>query len=68
MSFAGLPRGSERADVIAYLNTLSDNPVAVAEGRGSASCRPESPVQACSRRMESGVVQADPDCCRRTRN
>ena len=26
MTFAGLPRGSERADVIAYLNTLSDNP------------------------------------------
>jgi cytochrome c len=26
MSFAGLPRGSDRANVIAYLNTLSDNP------------------------------------------
>src|SRR3954471_9859161 len=26
MSFAGLPRGSERADVIAFLNTKSDNP------------------------------------------
>ena len=26
MGFAGLPRDSERADVIAYLNTLSDNP------------------------------------------
>jgi len=26
MTFAGLPRGSERADVIAYLNSLSDNP------------------------------------------
>ena len=26
MTFAGVPRGSERADVIAYLNTLSDNP------------------------------------------
>jgi cytochrome c len=26
MGFAGLPRGSERADVIAYLNSLSDNP------------------------------------------
>jgi cytochrome c len=26
MSFAGLPRGSERADLIAYLNSLSDNP------------------------------------------
>jgi cytochrome c len=27
MSFAGLPRDSERADVIAYLQSLSDNPV-----------------------------------------
>jgi cytochrome c len=26
MTFVGLPKGSERADVIAYLNTLSDNP------------------------------------------
>jgi cytochrome c len=26
MSFAGLPRGGERADVIAYLNSKSDNP------------------------------------------
>jgi cytochrome c len=26
MTFAGLPRGKERADVLAYLNTLSDNP------------------------------------------
>jgi cytochrome c len=27
MGFAGLPKDSERADVIAYLHTLSDNPV-----------------------------------------
>jgi cytochrome c len=26
MSFAGINRGSERADLLAYLNTLSDNP------------------------------------------
>jgi cytochrome c len=26
MTFTGLPRGPQRADVIAYLNTLSDNP------------------------------------------
>ena len=26
MTFAGLPKDSERADVIAYLNSLSDNP------------------------------------------
>jgi len=26
MAFAGLPRGSERADVIAFLNTKADSP------------------------------------------
>jgi cytochrome c len=26
MTFAGLPKGTDRANVIAYLNTLSDNP------------------------------------------
>jgi len=26
MTFAGLPRGSQRADAIAYLNSLADNP------------------------------------------
>jgi cytochrome c len=26
MAFAGLPRGNQRADVIAYLNSLADNP------------------------------------------
>ena len=27
MSFAGLPKDSQRADVIDYLHTLSDNPL-----------------------------------------
>jgi cytochrome c len=27
MGFAGIPKESERADVIAYLHTLADNPV-----------------------------------------
>jgi cytochrome c len=29
MGFAGLPKDSERADVIAYLNSLSDHPAPV---------------------------------------
>jgi cytochrome c len=29
MSFAGIPKDSERADLIAYLRTLADNPVAI---------------------------------------
>ena len=38
MTFAGIQRGGERADVIAYLNTLSDNPAPLpkaAEAAGS---------------------------------
>jgi cytochrome c len=38
MTFAGVQRGGERADVIAYLNTLSDNPAPLpkaAEAAGS---------------------------------
>jgi len=26
MTFAGVPRAKERADIIAYLNSLADNP------------------------------------------
>jgi cytochrome c len=29
MSFAGIPKDGERADVISYLRTLADNPVPV---------------------------------------
>jgi len=39
MTFAGIPRGSERADVITYLNSLSDNPAPLpkaAEAGGGA--------------------------------
>ena len=32
MGFAGIQKDSERADVIAYLHTLSDNPVPLADG------------------------------------
>ncbi len=49
MTFAGLPRGSERADVIAYLNTLSDNPqplpkAAQAPAGGSAAQNGKAPA------------------------
>ena len=38
MTFAGIPRGKERADVIAFLNTKSDKPERAAEaGRRSAA-------------------------------
>lgn len=37
MSFAGLPRGSERADVIAFLNTKSDNPAPLPKAAEAAA-------------------------------
>jgi cytochrome c len=46
MSFAGLPRGGERADVIAYLNTKSDNPKPLpkAADAGAAPKAAEAPA------------------------
>ncbi|TMJ03677.1 MAG: cytochrome c family protein [Alphaproteobacteria bacterium] len=46
MSFAGLPRGSERADVIAYLNSKSDNPAPLpkAADAGAAAKPAEAPA------------------------
>ncbi len=35
MSFAGVPRGSERADIIAYLNSQVGQPGGAPEGRRS---------------------------------
>jgi cytochrome c len=42
MAFAGVPRGSERADLIAFLNSRSDNPAPLpkaAEAPGGAQAR-----------------------------
>ena len=40
MTFAGITNDQQRADVIDYLHTLSDNPAAAADGGGSCSaCR-----------------------------
>ena len=36
MSFAGVPRGSERADIIAYLNSKSDSPQALPKAADAA--------------------------------
>jgi hypothetical protein len=49
MTFAGISRGSERADVIAYLNTLSDNPAPLPKA-GGGNRRSEGAVIASRRR------------------
>jgi cytochrome c len=41
MSFAGLPRGSERADVIAYLNSKSDSPAPLPKAAEAPSSGPQ---------------------------
>ncbi len=39
MSYAGLTRGGQRADLINYLHTLSDNPVPLPKGGGGGASR-----------------------------
>ena len=39
MTFAGLPNEKQRADVIAYLNTLSKNPLPLPNGAGTPAPR-----------------------------
>jgi cytochrome c len=41
MTFAGIQRGSERADVIAYLNTLSDNPQPLPKAAEAPAPKPQ---------------------------
>jgi cytochrome c len=53
MTFAGMPKAKERADVIAYLNSLSDSPkplAAAASGQGGAK-----PPEAGAKPPESGA-------------
>ncbi len=41
MTFAGIQRGGERADVIAYLNTLSDNPQPLPKAAEAPAPKPQ---------------------------
>ena len=50
MSFAGLTRGSERADLIAYLNSWSDSPQPLPKAAEAA--------QGQSRRAEAASIQS----------
>src|SRR5205085_7026013 len=46
MSFAGLPRGSERADVIAFLNSKSDNPAPLPKAADAGAAANPAPAPA----------------------
>jgi len=61
MTFAGLPREDQRADVIAYLNTLSDNPKPLPKAADAASEKPRSAGQETAPKAstESAPKQGD---------
>jgi cytochrome c len=44
MGFAGLKNPQDRADIIAYLHTLSDNPAPLPEVEAEAAAAPEAPA------------------------
>jgi cytochrome c len=41
MAFAGLPKGTDRADLLAYLRTLSDSPVPLPEAPATEAPAPQ---------------------------
>ena len=56
MSFAGVPRGSERADLIVFLNSKSDNPTSLpkAADAGAAAKPAEAPASKKKLRVSRG--------------
>ena len=59
MSFAGLPRGNERADVIAYLNTKSDNPQPLPKAEaGAAAPKPAADAGGAAKPAEGNAPPA----------
>jgi cytochrome c len=45
MTFAGLSRGQQRADVIDYLHTLSDSPMPLPKAAANAPAKPAEPTK-----------------------
>ncbi len=59
MTFAGLPRENQRADVIAYLNTLSDHPKPLPTAQ-SGQAAPAAAQGAPAKAPEGGATPAQP--------
>jgi cytochrome c len=51
MSFAGVPRGSERADLITYLNSKSDSPAALPKAAQAPAMQRSADAQAGTKRQ-----------------
>jgi cytochrome c len=61
MSFAGLPRGTERADVIAYLNSKSDNPQPLPKAEAGAAPKPAADAGGAAKPAEGGAAKPAAD-------
>jgi cytochrome c len=57
MSFAGLPRGTERADVIAFLNTKSDSPQPLPKAAEGAAPKPAADAGNAAKPAEAPAGQ-----------
>ena len=60
MTFAGLPRESQRADVIAFLNTLSDNPKPLPTAQSGQAAPPAAEGSPAKAPAEPGAKSAEP--------
>jgi cytochrome c len=62
MTFVGLPKAKDRADVIAFLNSMSDNPKPLASlaGGGAAAAKPGQPAAPSSPASQPAAPAAAP--------
>jgi cytochrome c len=57
MTFAGLPKVQDRADVIAYLDTLSDHPLPLVSTEKPAPAKPAAPVKPAAAPTKKAAVK-----------
>ncbi len=60
MTFAGLPNGKQRADVIAYLNTLSPHPLPLPTAQGAAAPAANAPAPAAAATVPAPAPASPP--------
>lgn len=58
MGFAGLKNPQDRADIIAYLHTMSDNPAPLPEVETDAAAAPEAPATEAPAAVEPAAPEA----------
>jgi cytochrome c len=60
MAFAGLSKMTERVNLIAYLRSLSDTPIAIPEPKPTAPAEPAAPAAPGDGTEPAGELQATP--------